>query len=148
MLLSVVLFLVQAWLWPADAGVGDINLTGQWQGVYTQDRAGKRTDFRCEVIIEQKANKITGRSFVFDEDIHAEMAFEGVVLKGQLVHCEESAILRQEVRPNMEWCLKKYDLNIKTKKKAIVLEGLWEGVTSYGACTPGRVYLTKKETRA
>jgi hypothetical protein len=128
--------------------VGEVNLTGKWEGIFTQDRNGKRLDFRCEVYIEHKGRDVVGRSIVFDEDISAEMNFKGKFLKDKILRCEETKINRQETRANMEWCLKTYDMVFKADKDVFMLEGLWEGITSFGDCTPGRVYLKKAVPRA
>ncbi len=123
-------------------------LTGKWEGVFTQDRNGQRVDFKAIIYFEQKGNKVTGKSYVFDGDIHAEMLLEGTLRGNKLLRYTEIKIDKQELRPQMEWCVKKCDLSLKYIDNEWVLEGLWEGATTFGGCTPGRVFLKKPAPRA
>ena len=123
-------------------------LTGKWEGVFTQDRNGQRVDFKAVIYFEQKGSKVTGKSFVFDGDIHAEMLLEGTLRANKLLQYTETKIDKQELRPQMEWCVKKCDLSLKYTGTEWVLEGIWEGATTFGGCTPGRVFLKKPAPRA
>jgi hypothetical protein len=123
-------------------------LTGKWVGTFTQDKGGQRVDFEAVIFFEQKGNVVTGKSLVYDGDIHAEMKLTGKLLSGKLLKYQETSIAKQETRPQMEWCIKKCDLSLKYTGTEWVLEGLWEGVTSFGNCVPGRVFLRKPSPRA
>ena len=124
------------------------SIDGFWEGTITQDENGNRVNYKIEMTLVQKGNKVTGRSKVYFEEIYAVMTLEGEFSGKTFFKYHETEILDYKVRPNLEWCIKKAELILKKEGNSWLLEGLWEGTTSSGDCVPGRVYLKKGLIRA
>ena len=133
------------------ANVTDIS--GHWEGTITRDEGGgKRTVYRMEMDVTQKAKEIKGISYVHFEDAndvhyHAKIAFIGK-LNGSYFKYLETKIIAADVIPQTEWCVKRADLIFRIQNSKPTLEGLWEGITTQGECMPGRIFLEKKPPRA
>jgi len=127
---------------------GQTDLSGLWLGKITQNEGGYAPDYSFEIYIKQDGKQIEGRSYVFVDDIYASFDIAGDIFSGVYLNLKDSEILENKVDQGMEWCLKKYQLVLKVKNDEIILEGYWQGKTSFSTCIPGKVYLKKTEPRA
>ncbi len=129
------------------------DISGHWEGTITRDEGGgKRTVYKMEMDVTQNAKEINGISYVHFEDAndvqyHAKIAFIGK-LNGSYFKYLETKIIAADVIPKTEWCIKRADLIFRIQDSKPTLEGLWEGITTQGECTPGRIFLEKKPPRA
>ncbi|MEM7106020.1 MAG: hypothetical protein AAF502_22985 [Bacteroidota bacterium] len=120
------------------------DLSGFWSGKLTQHTGDKIVDYTFTLSLEHNEGKITGKSYVAIDDIYAEESLEGY-FDGKILKFQEKEILKQKVIPNLEWCIKNGLLELKYDKGTLRLEGWWKGVTSFGLCDDGEVFLEKKE---
>lgn len=123
-------------------------ISGNWKGIITQDDGGYRTKYEFELYIYQKEEQITGRSYVYVDDIYCEMKVEGTVQGGLMIHIRETEMVDSKQIDGMEWCFKKADLVLQKEREKYKLTGRWEGITSFSNCIPGRVLLQKIVPRA
>ena len=124
------------------------DLNGYWKGKITHENGGFIPEYSFELFIIQKGDSITGRSYVYADNIYAEMNITGNVKSGIYLELKDEIILEHEELHGMEWCIKSYQLMLKKKDNVLHLEGHWKGQTSFSTCAPGRVYLQKKVPRA
>ena len=141
--LILFVFLTCAHLLPAQN-----NLTGLWRGTITQDEGGYRSEYTFEIMIKQDGDKISGRSYVFVDDIHATMILSGSIHSNVYLSLKDSQILDFKVNEGMEWCMKNYQLVFKNNVNPLRLEGFWQGSTTFSTCVPGKVFLKKVVPRA
>jgi hypothetical protein len=127
---------------------GQINLSGTWKGIITQDEGGYRSTYDFELVIRQDGNKITGRSFVKIDDIFATMELEGEFSGGVIFRFQETAIVDSKKFEGLEWCFKRGQLLFKQDKEGWKLEGFWQGATEFSTCIPGKIFLKKANPRA
>lgn len=128
-----------------------IDISGHWEGTITRDEGGgKRTVYQMEIDVNQKDKEITGISYVHYDDgtkqYHAKMAFLGKI-NGTYFKYFETKIISSDAIPSTEWCIKKVELIHRIQDTRPTLEGMWEGITTQGECTPGRVFLQRKPPR-
>ncbi len=119
------------------------DISGYWRGTITQNEGGYRSEYVLELRITQKGDSITGKSFVFVDNIFAEMDISGNFHSGIYLQLKDDRIVTHEELDGMEWCIKSYQLLLKKKGAEWRLEGHWQGLTSFSNCIPGRVYLKK-----
>ncbi len=124
------------------------NLNGSWVGTITQDEGGYRSDYEFEMYLKQEGDKITGRSYVYVDNIYAEMELVGELHSGFFFRFQEVKMLDFEKFEGMEWCIKKGQLLIKLDKDEWIMDGYWQGNTSFSDCIPGRVKLRRVKPRA
>jgi hypothetical protein len=128
---------------------GQENVSGKWSGTITQNEGGYRSSYEFEMFIQQDGNKISGRTFVYVDDIHAEMKFSGEIHSGIYVRFQESEMVDFKKFEGMEWCIKKGQLILKKSGGGPwELEGFWQGNTTFSNCIPGKVHLTQVTPRA
>jgi hypothetical protein len=125
-----------------------VNITGHWEGTLTRDEGGgKRTSFPMQLDVLQKKKEITGISYVGFENegkkYYAKFDLEGKINSNYFKFLE-SKILNADSIPQAAWCIKKGELIYRKPKSVETLEGIWEGVSSFGSCMPGRIFLEKK----
>ncbi len=126
-------------------------VAGHWEGTITRDEGGgKRTTFAMELDVVQKDKNVTGLSYVSYEDgakkYAAQMDVKGKV-NGTYFKYLETKIVKADSIPDNEWCIKKADLIFRIQNDKPTLEGIWEGTTNVGKCTPGRIFLQKRPPR-
>ncbi|MFK8101222.1 MAG: hypothetical protein AB8G15_01805 [Saprospiraceae bacterium] len=124
------------------------NISGHWKGIITQEEGGYRAEYKFELFIRIRDHKISGRSYVFVEDLNAEMEITGTIRPNSEIYLQDIKIIGHKERPGMEWCLRQLFLFYKIENEKIILEGRWQGKTSFSTCTPGKVKLTKVDPRA
>ena len=118
------------------------DVSGNWVGIITQKEGGYRSKYKFELFLFQNGDEISGRSYVYVDDIYAEMILKGKIEEDLLTFYETKIIEFKEFE-GMEWCIKNGKLRLLKSGNNWKLEGLWEGVTSFGACIPGKVFLQK-----
>ncbi len=129
-----------------------VDVAGHWEGTITRDEGGgKRTVYQMELDLTQKTKEITGFSTVHFDDgtkqYHAKMEVKAK-LNGTYLKYLETKVLNADPIPSSDWCIKKADLIHRIQDSKPTLEGIWEGVTSFGECMPGRIFLQKAPPRA
>lgn len=130
------------------AGLAQQEITGSWKGKITQDAGGYTPEYAFELYLIQKDDSITGRSYVYVDSIYAEMNLSGQIHSDIFLELKDEKILEHEELQGMEWCIKKYQLLLKQRDSTLLLEGHWQGETSFGSCVPGKIFLEKKVPRA
>jgi hypothetical protein len=118
-------------------------LLGQWTGIITQDEGGYRSEYGFELYLKKKGNLITGRSYVYVDNIYAEMSLSGFFVGSEMFHFTESRVMKSRDLPTLEWCLKGGELKLERNGKGWILSGRWQGVTPGGNCIPGEIILKK-----
>ncbi|HMO41018.1 MAG TPA: hypothetical protein PKC76_03070 [Saprospiraceae bacterium] len=144
-------WLLILWLYAGTVGLLTAQsepFTGYWRGVITQDEGGFRPEYGMELYLIQKGDKVTGRTFVYFENVYAEMELEGEVLAGKILQFRETKITAAKRVEGMEWCLKQAVLTLMKTGDPWRLEGAWNGATSFGPCIPGKILLRKGIPRA
>jgi hypothetical protein len=124
------------------------DISGHWKGRITQNEGGYRSEYILEMWFVQKGDSITGKSYVFVDNIYAEMNISGSVEGEIYLILKDDEIVSHEVLKGMEWCIKKYQLLIRRNGDTISLEGDWQGKTSFSTCIPGKIFLRKIVPRA
>lgn len=124
------------------------NIGGQWKGTVTQDEGGYKLNYSFELYLTQRGKIVTGRSYVFIDDIFAIIELKGTVKSGKLIFIEETRILDHRKYEDMEWCIKKMQLILSYKNDELKLDGYWQGKSPEGDCIPGEVHLKKSVPRA
>lgn len=122
-------------------------INGYWKGTITQDAGGYRSSYVMELWISQKGDSIVGKSFVFVDNIYAEMDVSGTFHSGVYLQLKDDKIVSHEELEGMEWCIKTYQLLLKKNGQVEKLEGHWQGQTSFSSCIPGRIELIKSTPR-
>jgi hypothetical protein len=118
-----------------------INFTGLWTGILTQDEGGYRSEYSFELYLIQEGDQLHGRSYVSVDDIQAVLDIKGTVIDEKIVRFEETRFVRFTELKDMEWCYKKGLLTLKRHKDGWRLEGPWVGTTSFGPCIPGKIII-------
>lgn len=137
------LLVLLAFLTLNTALVAQEELLGQWTGIITQDDGGYRSEYGFELYLKKKGNLITGRSYVYVDNIYAEMALSGFFVGEEMFHFTESRVVESRDLPTLEWCLKGAELKLKRVGKGWELSGRWQGTTVGGNCIPGEIILKK-----
>lgn len=141
---TIGLILLHGFLWSQEID----NLTGSWVGTITQDEGGYRSVYEFEMYLKQEGDEIIGRSYVYVDNIYAEMELKGELHSGFFFRFQETKMLDYEKFEGMEWCIKKGQLLIKLDKDQWIMDGYWQGNTSFSDCIPGKVKLRRIKPRA
>ena len=124
------------------------DLQGTWKGVLIQDSNGSASETSIELKLQSKGNKILGYSKTSIGDLYQIRRVEGTCHSDLLLLLTDFEILEDETNIGMEWCKGTYQLVVKRLKTSIVLEGEWQGTTSFNNCAPGKLKLEKIVPRA
>lgn len=125
-----------------------VDYTGSWKGILTQEPGGYRSHYQFELYLIQKGDKITGRSYVAVDDINAVLDIEGEVIGEGVIRFQEVRFVKYSELQNMEWCYKKAVLRLKRSGDTWLLEGPWVGSTSFGSCIPGKISIQREKPQA
>ncbi len=145
-LLYHILFVVM--LFVSGEIVAQNNLSGTWEGTIEQTKGDLHSEFDLTMKIVQSGNEIIGRSTIQIDGMFVEMEIRGSVHSGVFTQIDDTRIIDSKEKDGIEWCDKSYQLVYKLKDKQKVLEGHWQGKTSFSTCTPGKIYLKKQVIRA
>lgn len=124
------------------------DFSGLWTGVITQDEGGYKSEYKFELYLYQEGTKVHGRSYVYDEGLHAVMELRGNIYNGNLLHFQEGKMVDFTVVEDMEWCIKRGDLMLKSGWRKEYITGVWKGISSVGDCIPGKIKLERETARA
>ena len=124
------------------------DISGYWKGTITQNEGGYRSEYVLELWIVQTGDSIKGKSFVFVDNIYAEMNISGTFQNGIYLNLQDDKIITHDELKGMEWCIKSYQLLLKRKEGKWSFIGDWQGVTSFSSCIPGKIFLKKAKPRA
>lgn len=127
---------------------GQNNLSGTWEGTIEQTKGDQHSEFDLTMKIIQSGNEIIGRSIIEIEGMFVEMEIRGSVHSGVFTQIKDTRIIDSNEKDGIEWCDKSYQLVYKLKEKEKVLEGHWQGTTSFSTCVPGKIFLKKQIIRA
>ncbi|MEM9889150.1 MAG: hypothetical protein AAF849_24980 [Bacteroidota bacterium] len=125
-----------------------VDFSGLWKGIITQDEGGYKTEYGFELYLQQEGSRVVGRSYVVDGTLYAEMDLKGNIYNKNYLRFQELKIVDFTIVENMEWCIKKGHLILQFKGDKAYLTGVWKGITSFGDCIPGRIELERKIIRA
>ncbi|MGA1583745.1 MAG: hypothetical protein ACO4CH_10880 [Saprospiraceae bacterium] len=115
--------------------------TGKWRGVITQDEGGYRKQYDIEIHFSVNGTRVVGESYISTDDIFVRMNVEGKVTNDMFIVLEDTRIVEHKIKPDMQWCMKRYQLIFKAEEDKI--DGFWEGDTLFGRCVPGKVHLQR-----
>jgi hypothetical protein len=142
-LLSTLTFVSFAFFLQAQA-----DFSGHWTGVITQDEGGYKSEYRFELFLNQNGTRVYGRSYVFDEGLYAVMELRGTIYNNDYLRFQETKMVDFTVVENMEWCIKRGDIVLKSGFRKEYITGLWKGVSSMGDCVPGQIKLEREAAQA
>lgn len=118
-------------------------ITGSWKGILTQNEGGFRSKYQFELYLKLDGEKIIGRSYVYIDEIFAEMDLEGIFLDDHTIWFQETKLGYNKILPGMQWCIKNGKLALKKAGASWKLEGNWEGQTPLNNCIPGKIFLQR-----
>jgi len=87
------------------------DISGYWKGTITQNEGGYRSEYVLELWIVQSGDSIKGKSFVFVDNIYAEMNVSGTFKNGIYLKLQDDKIITHDELKGMEWCIKNYQHN-------------------------------------
>lgn len=125
------------------------DISGKWTGRLTQEEGGVSGEYYFEMNLKQTGKTVTGFSLIKlleDPTIYGKINLTGS-FNGEELKFKETSILNQKVLDYMEWCIKKGNMKFIEAGDEYQLNGRWTGYTSYGTCSPGGIYLSKKKIR-
>ncbi len=126
---------------------GQTGIEGTWKGTITQYEGGFRTEYGMELMLNlQDDGKLTGKSYVYVDDIYAIMEVEGSLFNKVFIKLEDTKIVDSKIVERLQWCIKNYQLTLKEAGSS--LEGFWQGSTKDSQCIPGRIFLRRKTPKA
>jgi hypothetical protein len=130
---------------PLEQPAMDVDISGTWTGITTQNEGGYSSSYNISLFLKNENGKITGTSVLSIDDIFAKIEVEGTFQHGLSLVLKDVAITENKVvdNVNMEWCMKNYILLLKKENNQWHMEGHWHGKTSFGDCTPGKVFLKR-----
>ena len=91
---------------------------------------------------------MSGRSYVFIENIYAVVELTGEVTGPNTIQIKETRIVDSKKTAGLEWCIKSYELKYVISGNKASLNGSWTGHTHGEPCIPGVVSLSRKFARA
>jgi|GEM_PF-1116387 len=132
----------------AFSAFSQVDFTGSWKGVLTQNPGGYRSNYQFELYLIQKGDRISGRTYVAVDDINAVLEIEGEVVGEEMIRFEEVRFIKFSELQDMEWCYKSALLKLKRSQEGWRLEGPWAGKTSFGPCIPGKIFVQRQKPQA
>ena len=120
------------------------NISGEWNGVITQDEGGISGQYYFSLHLKQDGKKITGFTKVelYKGDKRIMYARKSLIgeFDGKVFVFKETEILEQKMVFSTNLCLIQAKLTFVFDKGALCLKGTWGGKTEdNGACSPGKI---------
>ncbi len=120
------------------------DISGEWNGVITQEEGGLSDEYYFSIYIQQKGSEITGFTKVELYQDKKRIFFARKKIKGTFdgknLFFKELEIVDQEMYSISNICLIEAKLKFVLDKSALCLKGTWGGVTTKGAtCSPGKI---------
>ncbi len=122
------------------------DISGEWNGVISQDEGGLSDQYYFSFVFKQKGTKVTGFSKVElfqgkKRVLYARKKLEGT-FDGKTLIFKELEIVEQEANTatNTNICLINGKLKFAWDKSTLCLMGTWGGTTTAGqVCSPGTI---------
>lgn len=143
MKITPTLFIIKVFCFTPLLCLAQPNISGSWKGSITQNEGGYRSDYSFEMYFQQKGKKLTGRSYVYVDNIYAEMELTGEWIDNNHIVFKETKVTRARKTDNLDWCIKNGTLKLVKTDNKWRLEGGWAGTSSFGICIPGKIFLHK-----
>ncbi len=124
------------------------SLSGQWKGKIYQTNGSVKTEYDIDIYLHHLPDKIEGRSYIYADDIYAEIKIAGTLTKESLFEFRDIEIIQSKQGQEMSWCMKKVRLKLSTSDTTWELKGNWTGKNEYSQCNPGTIVLRKVTNRA
>ena len=120
------------------------DISGEWNGIITQDGGGIANQYYFSLNIKQEGNKITGFSKVelYHNDKRIMYARKSLVgeFKGKKLLFKETGIIEQKMVMTTNLCLIQAKLDFVFDKGALCLIGTWGGKTVDNVvCSTGKI---------
>lgn len=123
-------------------------LSGQWKGKIYQTNGSVKTEYDIELYLQHLPSEIVGRSYIYADDIFAEIKIKGTFTEENVFEFRDVEIMHSEQGTEMSWCMKSVFLRLTSSKKGWELKGSWTGKNEYSSCNPGTLILKKMISRA
>lgn len=123
-------------------------LSGQWDGKIYQTNGSVKTEYHIKLYLHHLPDKIVGRSYIYADDISAEIKIIGTFTKGDIFEFRDTEIIHSEQGKEMSWCMKSVTLYLSPSENGWELRGKWTGKNEYSQCNPGTIILRKVTNRA
>jgi len=120
---------------------------GTWEGELTHE-GGYAPSYAFNLNLKKVGEYYVGTSVVRVDDIYAEMTITGEAMSNQLLIIKDVEIKRHSIKNGMEWCLKSYQILLSNDGYGDVMQGTWQGKTSFSNCIPGKLSLRRAQNRA
>jgi len=139
-----ILFLFSTFLLSAQIST----LSGQWKGKIYQINGSVKTEYNIVIYLHHLPDKIEGRSYIYADEINAEIKIAGTFTKGSVLKLRDIEIIDSEQGRDMSWCMKSVVLKLYSSTQGWELKGSWTGKNEYSQCNPGTLILKKVINRA
>lgn len=134
---------------PVEVQPKDVDLSGRWEGVLTQEEGGVLPEYKMVLILRRNGNDYEGYSEVwYGEKIYVKSEVKGVLTRGFFLELRDTEILQKRDVEGQSYCHKVYQLTYRSSENRHFLTGKWQGVSEYGKCVPGDIRLEWKSARA
>lgn len=134
---------------PSEATAQRDTLAGLWEGVLTIEKDGKiSSEYTVFFNFSEENDSISGISNIIYKDKSAKLFFQAELKTPEILEIKETEIIRADVLPNGEWCIKNIVLHRFFENNQLVWRGEWSGKTSFSNCSPGKIYLKRSIKRA
>jgi hypothetical protein len=125
------------------SGIAQKGIDGNWEGTITMEQDGKTiVTYKLVLQLSQDSSQITGYSWIWYNDLKANFSLQGN-FEGINLTIKDDTLMKSDVLPSGEWCIKEMFLTLIRHRKYDKLEGTWRGKTSFSQCTPGKISLKK-----
>ena len=125
------------------------SLAGYWEGILTVEREGDvLAEYNFALRFSEENKEIIGVSYVWYNNLGANMALEIQLLDENTIQIKETSIKKADALPRGEWCVKEMILHKKTDKTQTYWQGEWSGKTTFSTCTPGKITVKRSVERA
>ena len=123
-------------------------LSGLWEGVLTIEKDGViAANYDVFFNFNEENDVITGTSTIVYNNMSAKISFRATQKNTKSLEIQEIEILKADVLPNGEWCVKNISLKRFFEKNEVIWRGEWIGKTSFSDCPSGKIYLKKAVKR-
>lgn len=124
---------------------------GVWVGEITQNEGGYRSEYYFEFHVNEISDDgvVYGKTYVKVDTIFAKMEFTGKINSGVYLMFQEKDIITSKKFVGMDWCIKRGQLLLRKQEDGTyILDGFWQGKTSFSDCIPGKIALRRGIPRA
>lgn len=116
---------------------------GNWEGEITTEKNGQTINsFEINLQINQEGDSVKVRSWIMYQELKAVFWSEGYIKKKTL-YLNDLRLIEADALPLGEWCHKRILLKYSNQRDFELIEGTWQGNTSFSTCSPGKIKLRK-----